>query len=62
MRQGLWPPHVNDEAAPDEMFLRGNMSLLPAQNPEAPVVLFASNRGRTVRSKLWLSEIRLWWL
>jgi hypothetical protein len=48
VRQGIWPPHVGDEAAPDEMFLRSNMSLLPAANPDAPVVVFASNRGRTV--------------
>ena len=49
MRQGIWPPHVGDEAAPDEMFLRSNMSLMPAANPDAPVVMLASNRGRTVR-------------
>lgn len=50
MRQGIWPPHVGDEAAPDEMFLRSNMSLMPGANPDAPVVMFASNRGRTVRN------------
>ena len=50
VRQGIWPPHVGDEAAPDEMFLRSNMSSIPAANPDAPVVMFASNRGRTVRN------------
>lgn len=59
MRQGIWPPHVGDEAAPDEMFLRSNMSSLPAANPDAPVVMFASNRGRTVStSQLHLSKFK----
>ena len=30
-------------------FIRGNFNEFPARNPGADVVLFSSNRGRTVR-------------